>query len=77
MTDVKVLEIAVKGDDWKKEFRGRDLLKQFTDEYTVGIRYEMLRDMIVNTMAEQDIQPQGMLRVLEKIDKATRNLVSQ
>ena len=55
----EVLENAVKGDDWKKEFRGRDLLKQFADQYTSGVRYEVLRDMIVNTMAEQEIRPRG------------------
>ena len=68
----EVLENAVKGDDWKKEFRGRDLLKQFADQYTAGMRYEVLRDMIVNTMAEQEIRPPGMLRILEKIDKVAR-----
>ena len=66
------LQSAVEGNDWKKEFRGRDLLKQFVEQYTVGVRYEVLRDMIVNTMAEQEIRPLGMLQVLEKIDKATK-----
>ena len=68
----EVLENAVNGDGWKKEFRGRDLLKQFANQYTVGVRYEMLRDMLVNAMAEQEIRPPGMLLVLEKIDKAAR-----
>ena len=67
-----VLQSAVEGDDWKKEFRGRDLLKQFVEQYTVGVRYEVMRDMIVKTMAEQEIRPLGMLRVLEKIDKTTK-----
>ena len=69
----QVLEKAVRGDDWKKEFRGRDLLKKFADQYTIGVRYEVLRDMIVNAMAEQEIRPLGMLQVLEKIDKAARS----
>ena len=68
----EVLENAVKGDGWKKEFRGRDLLKQFADQYTTGVRYEVLRDMIVNAMTEQEVRPPGMLRVLEKIDKVDR-----
>ena len=68
----KALENAVKGDSWKKEFRGRDLLKQFADQYTVGVRYEALRDMIVNAMAEQEMRPLGMLQVLEKIDKTAK-----
>ena len=69
----RVLEDAVKGDGWKKEFPGRDLLKQFANQYTVGVRYEVLRDMIVNTMAEQEIRPLGMVRVFEKIDKTVKN----
>lgn len=68
----KVLEDAVEGDGWKKEFRGRDLLRKFADQYTVGVRYEVLRDMIVNAMAEQGVRPSGMLQVLEKIDKAAK-----
>ena len=68
----QVLEKAVRGDGWKKEFRGRDLLKKFADQYTSGVRYEVLRDMIVNAMAEQEIRPLGMLRVLEKIDKVAK-----
>ena len=62
----KVLKNAVQSDDWKKEFRGRDLLKQFADQYATGLRYEVLRDMIVNTMAEQELRPPGMLRVWKR-----------
>ena len=68
-----VLERAAQGDDWRKEFPGRDLLKKFTELYTEGVRYEVFRDMIVNAMAEQEVRPPGMLRVLEKIDKAVRD----
>ena len=64
------LEAAAASNDWKTEFRGRDLLKRFTDLYTVGVRYEVLRDMIVRTMADAGVRPPGMLLVLEKIDKA-------
>ena len=73
----EVLENAVDGDDWKKEFRGRDLLKQFANQYTAGVRYEMLRDMLVNAMAEQELRPPGMVLVLEKIDKAARSPTAQ
>lgn len=63
------LEGAVKDSSWKSEFRGRDLLKRFVDQYTVGLRYEVLRDMIVREMADGGVRPPGMLQVLEKIDK--------
>ena len=66
------LEAAVVSDRWKSEFRGRDLLKRFADQYTNGVRYEVLRDMIVRAMADGGVRPPGMLQVLEKIDKAQR-----
>ena len=64
------LQTAVEGDGWKSEFRGRNLLKRFVDQYTIGVRYEVLRDMIVRAMADANVRPPGMLQVLEKIDKA-------
>ena len=67
------LEAAVESDGWKSEFRGRDLLKRFADQYTFGVRYEVLRDMIVRAMADAGVRPPGMLQVLEKIDKAQRS----
>ena len=70
------LEAAVDGDGWKSEFRGRDLLKRFADQYTTGVRYEVLRDMIVRAMADASVRPHGMLQVLEKIDKGQRKTMS-
>ncbi len=66
------LEEALGSDRWKSEFRGRDLLKSFVDQYTEGVRYEVLRDMIVRAMADADMRPSGMLQVLQKIDKFQR-----
>ncbi len=68
----RVLEAAADSDKWKSEFRGRDLLKRFTELYT-NVRYEVLRDMIVRAMADGEVRPPGMLQVLEKIDKAQRS----
>ena len=67
-----VLEAAVSSDQWKSEFRGRDLLKRCADQYTSGVRYKVLRDMIVRVMADAGVRPPGMLQVLEKINKAQR-----
>ena len=67
------LEAALESSRWKSEFRGRDLLKGFVSQYTSGVRYELFRDMIVRTMAEGEVRPQGMLQVLEKIDKSQQN----
>ena len=65
----KTLVDALESDRWKKEFRGRDILKVFTKKYGRGMRYEVMRDIIVVAMAEKGIRPPGMLAVLEQIDK--------
>lgn len=62
------LETAMKNERWKDEFRGREILSRFANKHT-SMRYETMRDMIINTMAENGIQPLGMLNVLKKIDK--------
>ena len=61
---------AALGDaiEWKKVFRGRDILSTFTARYGKGLSYHALRDMIVNTMSEQGYRPSGMLRILAAID---------
>lgn len=64
------LRDALEQEQWKKRFRGRDILKVFTHRYTKNVRYEAMRDMIVNTMADKGIRPIGMVRILEQIDKA-------
>ena len=60
---------ALESESWKKEFRGRDILKAFAKNYGRGIKYEVVRDMIVGAMASRGMRPQGMLAVLERIDK--------
>ena len=62
------LNAALEVDDWKKEFRGREILSVFASRYG-GMRYETMRDTIINTMADRGHRPQGMLRILERIDK--------
>ena len=62
------LQRAIEENEWKKEFRGREIMKVFASRYS-GMRYETMRDMIINTMAEANRRPPGMLRILERIDK--------
>ena len=62
------LEASIEQDDWKKEFRGREILRVFAGRYG-GMRYETMRDTMINTMADRGQRPQGMLRILERIDK--------
>ena len=67
----RVLKAAL-GDatEWKRVFRGRDILSSFIARYGKGVSYRATRDMIVNTMAERGDRPPGMLRILAAIDNA-------
>ena len=62
------LKRAIEANEWKKEFRGREILRVFASRYG-GMRYETMRDTIINTMADGNQRPPGMLRILERIDK--------
>ena len=62
------LETAIEKNEWKREFRGREILRVFASRYG-GMRYETMRDMVINRMADGDVRPTGMLRILERIDK--------
>ena len=68
----KLLDAAIQtpSKDWKKVFRGRDILKQFVHMHARKTGYETVRDMIVKEMAETDTRPPGMLQVLRAIDSA-------
>ncbi|UJP05240.1 MAG: ATP-binding protein [Nitrosomonas sp.] len=61
------LEKSLDSDDWKKHFRGRDVLKRFAGEFCNGIRYEMFRDLIISTMVNDSFQPEGMKKVIQRI----------
>ena len=62
--------IRTPNNDWKKVFRGRDILKKFVHVYARKTGYETVRDMIVKEMAETGSRPPGMLQVLSAIDSA-------
>ena len=65
------LEEALKSEEWKREFRGRDILKKFVGEYCQGIKYDRFRNMVVNRMRQERHEPPGMRTVLRQI--AERN----
>ena len=52
--------VAPPNNDWKKVFRGRDILKKFVHMYARKTGYETVRDMIVKEMAETGSRPPGM-----------------
>lgn len=56
-----------KTENWKKHFRGRDILRAFAGKYVPGMRYEYFRDLILSQMSSASYQPAGMRSVLERI----------
>ena len=52
-------------EDWRKHFRGRDILRKFTGEY-VGMRYEHFRNLVISRMMSAGYQPPGMKAVLDR-----------
>lgn len=55
-------------DEWKKKFKGREILKQYVSEYTGGkVSYLVFRDLILSRMRDSRYQPGGMNKVIESI----------
>ncbi len=58
---------SLKTDEWKKEYRGRNILKIFVSKYGQGINYEHFRNLIVSRMKIAVFRPEGMKDVIDKI----------
>ena len=54
-------------EDWKKHFRGRDILSTFAGKYVPGMRYEYFRNLIISQMSSANYEPEGMKAVLDQI----------
>ena len=63
----KFLVDSLATDDWRKHFRGRDILRAFAGQYIPGMRYEHFRNLIISRMMSAGYQPPGMKAVLEQI----------
>lgn len=63
----RVLTEALSTEEWKKRFRGRDILKEFTGQYVPGMRYVHFRELIISQMSTSEYQPAGMKQILEQI----------
>lgn len=62
-----ILNKSLREGDWKKHFKGRDILRVFVGEYVPGMRYVYFRDIIISQMVNSGYQPEGMKAVLDKI----------
>ena len=63
----EVLSRSLSTGDWKKHFKGRDILRAFVGEYVRGMRYELFRNLLISQMVNSGHQPEGMKAVLDKI----------
>lgn len=63
----RLLEGSLRQGNWKKHFKGRDILAAFAAKYINGMRYEYFRELIVSKMCEANYQPTGMKFVLDRI----------
>jgi energy-coupling factor transporter ATP-binding protein EcfA2 len=56
---------------WIATFRGRDILGRFVAKHMGGVvRYEVFRDLIVARMRDGKFKPEGMSKILLKIEQA-------
>ena len=62
-----ILSGSLEEGDWKKHFRGRDILRSFSGKYVPGMRYEYFRDLIISQMVNAGYQPEGMKAILDSI----------
>ena len=63
----EVLSHSLNTEEWKKQFRGRDILRRFCGEYVQGMRYEYFRDLVITQMVSAGYEPEGMKAVLEQV----------
>lgn len=61
------LGVSLKSDDWRKTFRGRDILSAFAGEHAKNMRYDQFRNLVISQMAHAGYQPEGMKSVLDSI----------
>lgn len=55
---------------WVKTFRGRDVLKQYVVKNTIGVSYEVFRNLILAQMKDDNYKPTSMKSVVDLILQA-------
>ncbi len=63
----KVLVDSLCNGEWKKYFRGREILRKFCGKYVRGMSYEYFRNLVVTQMINDTYEPEGMKTILNKI----------
>lgn len=62
------LQAALTDGSWKSVFRGRDVLQRFAGKR--GVKYEILRNLIIARMRDDGYQPSGMKNIVDAILEA-------
>lgn len=60
-------ERALKEDRWKEVFPGRSILRLLSEKLGIGVKYEILRNAVMNTLKRNEVRPSGMEKVLNEI----------
>lgn len=55
---------------WKTNFPGRKILKRFCSKLDRDIEYLSLRNAIVGEMAKEEFKPEGMAKIIRKIEES-------
>ena len=60
-------ERALKENRWKEVFPGRSILRLLSEKLGIGVKYEILRNAVMNTLKRNEVRPSGMEKVLNEI----------
>jgi predicted ATPase len=60
-------EVALTDGSWVRKFRGRDVLRRFVGRTPLHMQYEPFRDLVLARMRDENYQPEGMRRVIQRI----------
>ena len=52
---------------WKEKFPGREILKEICNKLGGNVRYNVLRNAIIGEMAKDGYQPDGMVKVIDRV----------
>lgn len=54
---------------WKEKFPGRGILKGLCEKLGGNVQYSVLRNAIVGEMAKDGYQPEGMVKVMDRVSE--------
>ncbi len=61
------LHKELESGEWRKSFKGRDILKLFISKKGNGVKYEIFRNLIIHRMRDDGYKPAGMNAIISQI----------